>query len=275
MTHQENAQQMTDGVHLYTQSWLPGGEPRAVVLLVHGLGEHSGRYQHVAGFFTHCDYAVASFDLRGHGRSGGIRGDGVSFDRIGQDIEEMESEVQRRFPGLPHFIYGHSLGGALALYYGFRCRPAAAGFIVSAPGLATAKPVPASTLIVGRILSRLIPTMQMNNGLDRSGLSRDPAIVDRYNADPLVHPKISARFGIDLIEKGKWMLAQSAFPHPLLLLQGSADRLIDAEANRRFGQRLQGDVTLKVFAGFYHELHNEREQAEVLETILQWMEAHL
>ncbi len=273
MIQKEDFWKAPDGTQRYTQTWLPDETPKAAVLIVHGLGEHSGRWAHVAEFFTAHDYAVMSFDLRGHGKSEGVRGDAVSFDQVCAEIDEMAHKMKVSFPKLPLFIYGHSLGGALALYYGFRTHPAVAGIVASAPGLAAAKPIPRSTEILGQVMKRLAPTFQIENGLDLSGLSRDEEVIRKYKADPLVHTKISARFGIDLIEKGKWILAQDTFPVPLLLIQGSADRVVSPAPNLAFAKRLKGDVTLRVFEGFYHEPHNEPEQKQVLQTIVDWMEA--
>ncbi len=274
MIHEEGFWKAPDGTQRYTQTWLPNEAPIAVILLIHGLGEHSGRYKHVARFFTDHGYAMATFDLRGHGKSEGVRGDAVSFDQVSAEIGEFTEQFGARFPKLPLFIYGHSLGGALALYFGICNKPKVSGIVASAPGLARAKPVPQSTIVLGRILARIAPSFQIDNGLDLSGLSRDDEVIRVYKADPLVHTKISARFGMDLIEKCKWLQSQESFSVPLLLIQGSADRVIDPAANQAFARKLQGDVTLKVFEGFYHESHNEPEQQQVLQTVLDWMEHH-
>ncbi len=173
MTYQEEFWQAPNGTLRYMQTWYPEKEPTGVILIVHGLGEHSGRWAHVAAFFNSHGYVVRSFDLQGHGKSEGVRGDTVSFEQTRGEIEEMVSQLKEGFANLPLFVYGHSLGGALVLHYGINSLPAVTGMVASAPGLATAKPVPRSTEILGRVMARLAPIFQIENGLDLSGLSRD------------------------------------------------------------------------------------------------------
>ncbi len=272
MIQEEDFWKAPDGTQRYSKTWLPDEAPHAVIQLVHGLGEHLGRYEHVARFFTDRGYAISAFDLRGHGKSEGVRGDVTSFDEAVQEIDARVAAAKERFAGLPLFVYGHSLGGALVLYYGIQCRPAVKGIVASAPGLATANPPSRMTVMLARIMSKIAPTMQVDNGLDATMVSRDKEVVRKYQTDPLVHPKISARFGLDFIEKGSWIQAQGSFPVPLLVIQGGDDHIVSPEVNGEFAKRLNGDVTLKVFEGLYHEPHNEPEQLEVLQTILDWME---
>ncbi len=277
MKHQEFFWQTDDDIKIYAQEWKPEGETRAVVALVHGLGEHSGRYQHVAEFLGQSGFAVLSFDLRGHGQSGGVRGHAASYDAIMDDIRRLTQEAARRYPNKPCFLYGHSLGGNLVLYYTLSRRPAGLyGVISSSPGLATAAPVPDWKMFFGRLMYRLYPSAQMDNGLDRSGLSRDPQVIAAYNADPLVHGKISARLAMDLIDGGQWILQHaSEFPLALLVMQGSADRLVDPHATVEFADQTPGDLTFRLWEGFYHELHNEPEKVKVLGYVTDWLNAHV
>ncbi len=272
MVHEEDFWKAPDGTQRYVQTWLPEESPKAAIQFVHGLGEHMGRYEHMAQFFTDHGYAMTGFDLRGHGKSEGVRGDATSFDTACKEIEARVAAAKGRFAGLPLFVYGHSLGGALVLYYGLRSNPAVDGIVASAPGLATTKPVSGATILLARVLRKLAPSMQINNGLEVAAISRDEEVVHKYQTDPLVHPKIAARFGADLIEKGQWIQTQDSFPVPLLLIQGGADRIVNPQINREFAKRLKGDVTLKVFDGLYHEPHNEPEQLEVFQTVLDWMD---
>jgi alpha-beta hydrolase superfamily lysophospholipase len=269
-THAESSWKTPDGAQLYCQEWLPGGEVKAAVVLVHGLGEHSSRYQHVADFLNSAGYAVTAFDLRGHGRSTGVRGD-CSYDQTADDIQHFLDQASARFADLPLFLYGHSLGGALVLYYGLTHNPKLTGIIATSPGLIPAQD-PGAKRTIAKIMARLLPSMTMNNDLDVTGLSHIPAVSEKYLADPLVHPKISIRLGNDLLSKGEWMLQQTSFPVPLLLLQGSEDRLVNPAGARRFAENVKGATTFHLYPGLYHELHNEAEQREVLQTILDWME---
>ncbi len=267
------------GLNLYCRDWIPEDQaPKAVISLIHGLGDHSGRFTHVAKFFTDCRIAVTALDLPGHGRSEGKRGHFESYDAIMQDIQSLLQNTSNKYPGLPIFLYGHSLGGALVLYFGYTQKAALQGLIVTSPGLSPAAPVPPVKMTLGKIFSGLMPSFAMDNGLDVSGLSHDPLVVERYRNDPLVHPFISARLGMDLISNGEWMLTRNSslpFPYPLLLMQGDQDRLVDPQKNITFGQQLSGDVTLKIWQAMYHELHNEPAQAEVFHFIHNWVEQRL
>jgi alpha-beta hydrolase superfamily lysophospholipase len=273
--HVEGKWQSADGTQRYAQWWLPDGEPQASVVIVHGLGEHSQRYQHVAEFFNQHGIALLAYDLRGHGRSEGTRGDVTSFDAASQDVTQALEQAQRIAPGAPQFIYGHSLGGALSLYYLFNCKPQITGMVVTAPGLSTEEPVPAWKMTLGKILAKISPSTPMDNGLDFDSLCSDPVIVERYRTDPLVHPKITAGFGVDLINQGEWIRGMKHSPLPLLIMQGTGDHVIAAQTNIAFAENLEGNVTLKVWKDFCHELHNEPQWQEVLNYVMGWMHAQM
>lgn len=271
MIQSEFSWQSQDGLQFFGQEWRPEGGARAVVALIHGLGEHSGRYQHVADYFTGRGLGVVALDHRGHGRTGGKRGHG-SYDAILDDIQHLIQEAKKRYPGLPVILYGHSLGGALVLYYALKRKPQLAGVISTAPGLIPAN-ASGGQIALAKIMSAIAPGFQINNGLDVTGLSHDPETARAYTADPLVHPKISARLGLDLMQNGQWVIEHaSEFPLPLLLLQGSADRLVNPAGARQFAAGLAGKVTYKVYDGWYHELHNEVEKETVLADMVAWID---
>jgi acylglycerol lipase len=272
MIHHEGDWKTQEGVKIYWQEWKPDNViPCGVVLLVHGLGEHSGRYTHVAEAFTRSGYVLIGFDQRGHGRSDGVRGD-ETIAASSQDIKHFLEEIGKRYPHLPVILYGHSLGGLLVLKYTLEFQPKIKGVISTAPPLSAEKGVSSTTILMAKVMSRLAPKMQINNGLDRTGLSRIPEVVEKYNSDPLVHGKISARFGLQLMQAGKWVRDHSEFPLPLLLIAGSADRVVDPEAIQQFGSTLKGDITLQMLDGFYHEVHNEPEQKQVIQSMIYWID---
>jgi alpha-beta hydrolase superfamily lysophospholipase len=273
MPHQEFFWQSTDDLKLFGQIWEPDRKPKAMVVLVHGLGEHSGRYQHVAEFLNQQDYIMAGFDLRGHGRSEGMRGHAPSYRAIMDDIEHFIQEVKKRYPQLPCFLYGHSLGGNLVLFYELDRHPNINGIIVTSPGLGTAYPVPKAKLFFGKILYYLWPSLQMNNGLDPKALSHDPEIEKAYTHDPLVHHKISASLGLDLINNGEWIISHaSEFNLPLLLMQGSADRIVNPEKTCLFAEKVPADlITFKYLENYRHELHNDEGKEEVFKYMLSWL----
>ena len=265
MNHIEFTRQSPDKLQFYFQGWEPEASLRAVVCLVHGLGEHTGRYAHVAAALNEAGYAVLGFDLRGHGKSEGLRGHTPTYDALMDDIGRLLDEAAQRYPGKPQFIYGHSLGGNLVLNYALRRKPQTRRGHLHQPGHPCGQPLPATQLTLAKVMNRLQPTMQMPNGLTLDGLARDPEVIRAYKSDPLVHNKISVRLAVEMLQAGEWALAHAAeFPLPLLLVHGSADQLTSAAATQEFAGKVRGDCTLKIWDGFYHETHNEPEKAEVL-----------
>jgi alpha-beta hydrolase superfamily lysophospholipase len=245
-----------------------------VICLVHGLGEHGGRYAHVAAFLNQAGYAQLALDLRGHGRSEGPRGHTPSCEALMQDIDRFLEETAERYPTLPRFLYGHSLGSTLVIEYVLRRRPQLSGVIATGTAFRLAFEPPAWKLALAKVLYALRPTLAMSNELDRQGLSRDPAVVRAYNEDPLVHDRVSARLAMDMFQSGLWCLEHAAdFPLPLLLMHGSDDRLTSPQASREFATQAGDCCTLRIWDGFYHEIHNEPEQRQVLEYLLEWLEA--
>jgi alpha-beta hydrolase superfamily lysophospholipase len=241
---------------------------------VHGLGEHSGRYGHVSEAFGQAGYVTLAYDQRGHGKTPGQRGYGPSFEAFMDDIARLLEEAALQYPTRPCFLYGHSLGGNFVINFVLRRKPQLAGVIATAPALKPAFDPPVLKVAVGKIMAVLWPAFSMPNGLDLQGLSRDPEVIRLYTSDPLVHDRISARLGIDLLRTGKWALDHAAeFPLPLLLLHGSADRLTSVQASREFALKAGEYCTLKIWEGFYHEVHNEPEKKQVLTCIIEWMNA--
>jgi alpha-beta hydrolase superfamily lysophospholipase len=276
MQHIEFVQQAPDGTSFYFQGWQPDAPPRAIVCLVHGLGEHSGRYAHVASALDEAGYALLGFDLRGHGKSGGPRGHTPSYEALMADIGHLLDEAAKRYPSTAQFLYGHSLGGNLVLNYALRRKPQITGVIATSPAIRTATPPPSSQLTLAKIMNRIRPGMQMANGLALDGLARDPEVIRAYTNDPLVHNKISVRLALEMLQAGEWALAHAAeFPLPLLLAHGSADQLTSAPASAEFARKVPGDCTFKLWEGFYHETHNEPEKAEVLAFMIDWLQKQM
>lgn len=274
MKHSEFKLITSDGVNLYGQRWEPGGNPVGIVCLVHGLGEHSGRYEHLAQFLTDNGYALQGFDLRGHGRSDGKRGDIPGYEALLDDIDLSLANAKRHWPGLPVFLYGHSLGGNLVLNYALRRKPELAGVISTSPWLELAAKVPAWKLAAGRLLNRLWPSLTLSNGLNTKALCRDAEVVRLYEQDPLVHDQISARMTFALMEAADWALEHAAgLDLPLLLMHGSADRITSAAGSARFARAAGDKVHFKEWQGGYHEVHNDPPlQQQYFTYLLDWME---
>jgi acylglycerol lipase len=269
-----------DGITFFMQGWEPGGKiPKAVVGLVHGIGEHSGRYAHVGAALTEAGYALVSFDLRGHGKSGGARGHFPSLDAVMQDIRQFLVQVAQRYPEIPQFIYGHSLGGLLALAYSIQFSAGLNGVIVSAPALRSALQAQKAKIAIVNILGSLLPALTLNSGLDVSTTSRDVDVVKKYNDDPLTHDKASLGFGKSALQAIDLCFARAGeFSLPLLVMHGTADILNYPSGSVDFAKLAKEsnpDVTLKLWDGLYHELHNEPEKAEVFTFVIEWLDAHL
>ena len=277
MEHWEFAGSTGDGLRLFGQGWRPAGEPLGVACFVHGIGKHSGRWGHVGAALAEAGFASLAYDLRGHGRSAGQRGHTPSYEALLDDIARLLAEVGARFPGLPAFLYGHSLGGNLVLNYALRRGPMAptpAGIIATDPWLRLAFAPPAWKVALGRAVNSLWPSFTMANGLELSALSREPGVEQAYRRDPLVHDRVTARLYVGYADAGEWALAHAAkLAIPTLLMHGGADRLSSLAASRQFAAAAGASCALKVWDGLYHEIHNEPEREQVLAHLVTWLKA--
>lgn len=274
----ESEFQAQDGQVLYVRGWEPDGKPKGVVLLVHGLGDHSGRFAHVGAAFTRAGYALIGFDLRGHGRTAGPRGYAPSFKAIIQDIGSFFDFARARYSAaVPYFQYGHSLGGLLTVAYHLYAKPDVAGVMVSAPAFASPLVEQKGKVMMVKVLSSLLPKMIIDTGLDANTISRDPKVVQAYTADPLVHEKTSLSFGKAGLDAIDFAFKRAGeFQAPFLIMHGTSDRLTYPRGSQDFIRRVSSkDATFKPWEGLYHEIHNEPEQAQVIQTMIDWMDAHL
>lgn len=277
MKHQKLTWKTYDGLDIFAQYWEPTVlQPKAVVCLVHGLGEHSSRYAHVAEAFEREGFVLFTSDLRGHGRSRGPRGHISSIEDFMMDIDVLLEQAGARFAGLPLFLYGHSLGGIQVLHYGLLRKPKVKGVIATGPGLHTALEKQALKVAVAKVLGTLMPGVSLASGLDPKSISRDEKVVRAYINDPLVHDKISLGFGKIMLGVNHWTLRHAGdFPLPLLLMHGEKDVLAFPSSSIEFAAPLKGNCTLVLWEGAYHEIHNEPEQVEVFKTMTQWMNDRL
>jgi len=267
--------QTRDGLDAYARGWTIE-KPRAVVCLVHGLGEHVKRYEHVGQAFNEAGFALQGFDLRGHGRSGGPRGHTPSYESLLNDIGDFVADAQKRYPGLPLFIYGHSMGGNLAANYVLRTPQGLQGAIITGPWLRLAFEPPALQLSLAKMMNTLVPAFSQASGLQQTAISRDPAVVQTYAADPLVHDKISARLFMVIYQSGLWALEHAAdLKIPMLLMHGSADRITSAQASQEFAAAAGSLVTFRTWQDGYHEIHNDPEKAQVIQSMVDWLNGHL
>jgi len=266
-----------DNLDIFAQAWEPvTAQPKAVACLVHGLGEHTSRYAHVAEAFGRQGIVLFGADLRGHGRSGGARGHISSIDDFMKDIDVSLVQARQRYPDLPIILYGHSLGGIQVLYYGLTRKPNIKGVIATSSGLHTALEKQHLKIMMAKVLGALMPNTPIASGLDSASISRDEKVVQAYNNDPLVHDKITLGFGRIMTGITGWVLAHAGeFSLPLLLLHGNADVLAFPSSSTEVAAALKEKCTLVLWDDAYHELHNEPEKEEVFKTMTQWMNARL
>jgi alpha-beta hydrolase superfamily lysophospholipase len=261
-----------DGLDMYARCWAPAGTPKAAIMLVHGHGEHVARYDHVAAALTEKGYAMLGFDLRGHGKSAGPRGYTPSYDALMDDIASFSEQAKQRYAGLPLFLYGHSMGGNLVLNYVLRRKPDLRGVIATGVWLKLAFDIKPAQVTLMKMMNIVAPGFSQHSPVDAEELSHDQAVVKAYQNDPLVHDIISARLFLSIYESGLWAIDHAAeFSLPLLLMHGGADPIISVQGSQEFAQKAGNKVTLKVWDGLYHEIHNELEKAEVFNTMLDWL----
>jgi len=262
----------TDGFRLFYQSWLPEN-PREVMVVAHGLGEHSGRYGNLVDYFVPRGYGIFAADHRGHGRSSGIRGHVGSFLEYRDDLAAFVRKVVRETQREKVILVGHSLGGLIATGYGLRYPETLLCLVLSSPALRTHKPPPRIKANLGKVLAHVAPKLLMRNEIDPSHISRDQGVVKAYLEDPLVHDRVSPRFFVEFLKETERVFQDAAWLSvPLLLLQAGDDRLVSATASREFFDRAGSkDKELKVYPGHYHELFNEPEKEQVFGDMMSWL----
>jgi alpha-beta hydrolase superfamily lysophospholipase len=265
----------SDGDNLAVQDWHlpPGRQPRASVLVVHGLGEHAGRYDPLAQRLNAWGFAVRSYDQYGHGESGGVRGALPQPARLVEDLCDLADSMQRRHPGAPLVVLGHSMGGLVAASLVARglCRVDA--LVLSSPALATR--LNAVQKLLMAVVPRLAPNLTVGNGLDPDFLTHDTEVVAAYRADPLVHDRISGRLARFIQDEAVPVLAQA--PHwnvPTLLMYAGDDHIVDPAGSREFARLAPPAVVAsRCFDGMWHEIFHEVDAEPVFDCLKQWLDA--
>jgi acylglycerol lipase len=253
----------------------PGEKTRAVIILIHGLGEHIQRYSYWADLFKKEGIGFAGVDLPGHGRSDGTRGNIKNYAQLEEMIDILLDSCKNTFPGVPVFLYGHSLGGGIVLDYLLRRNPKVKGAIVTSPFLRLAFEPPAIKLLLASVMKNLVPGLIQPSGLNADHLSHDKSVVEKYKNDPLVHGKISVSLFNASMEAAKYSLAHaSELKIPILMLHGSDDLILSPEGSREFAAKTDM-AEFKIWDGGYHELHNEPFKNEVFAYIMKWLNKNL
>lgn len=260
---------------LHAQRWTPPNAPAGQVGLIHGLGEHAGRYQAVAERLVEAGYQVLAIDQRGHGQTPGQRGHVARYEHLLDDVDAVIGQLRQDDPDVPVFLYGHSLGGGVVLNHALRRGRGVAGVIASSPLLRTTVPPPAWKVHVGKALSRVWPTFPFVAGIDPAGRSHDPQVAVEYAADPLTHDRVSARLAVEMLQAGRWALEHAAdLSVPTRLLHGDADPITCHKASTDFAATAGASCDLKLWPGKLHELHWEDNRDEVLDDVVDWLHRH-
>lgn len=278
LKHQESWVETSDGVRLYAQWWKPSGAPKAIVCLVHGGCEHSGRYAHLANLLASSGYLVGAIDLRGHGRSPGRRVFIRRFDEYLTDVRSLLSQAAREAPGKPVFLLGHSLGGLIATLFVIAERPAIAGLVLSGAFLEFGQGISKPAIKLARIMGRLLPTLTITKALDTTAVSRNPDVVNAYAKDPLVHHGgIPLGTGAAVIKAVTEVDARMAEVRvPLLIFHGTSDRLAAVDGSKRLYSRASSaDKTLRLCEGLFHEVFNEPERETLLDELVKWLDGRM
>jgi acylglycerol lipase len=273
--HEQGAFDGARGLRLYWQGWRPAGPPTGLLLICHGLGEHSGRYRSVVDALLPDGWAVYGFDLRGHGRSIGRRAHLQDYRDWLADLDAFRRLAAARHPGRPVYLLGHSMGGQIALAHALDRPAGLAGLVLSAPALASRAVPRAAVPVLGR-LARLAPTLRPA-GIDPTKISKDAAVVADYRADPLVHhgnPTVALSAAVirqfDVLPERARELRL-----PVLLQHGLLDELTDPAGSRRLAAACGSpDLTVRWYEGLWHEIYHEPEREGPLADLRDWLAAH-
>jgi len=277
MKHTQGFFTTDDSLKLYTQSWSPDSTAKYNLIVIHGIGEHCGRYAEFAAYFVPHDFAIHTYDLRGHGKSPGQRGHIDSWRQYREDVRAFVDNVHNAAPTIPIILLGHSLGGLTVLDYGLHHTAHLCGIVSSAPALKQGEGVSAFTITMARLISPLLPRLALNTSLDVNALSRDPAIVQAYQDDPLTHGLATPRLGAEMtrtmirtqVRADEWQADL-----PLLIVHGTADTICPPEGSARFFANVSArDKTRHVYTGYFHEIFNDIGREQVLADVLAWLTA--
>jgi alpha-beta hydrolase superfamily lysophospholipase len=279
MHHSAGTITNTKNINLYYQSWCPEGVVKGILAIVHGLGGHSGMYLNMVKQLIPNNFAVYGIDLRGNGKSSGQRAYINSWDEYREDVGAFLEVVKSQNPGIPCFLFGHSMGGLTVLDYILRCPEAAKslkGVIAFTPALGESG-VPRTRIILGRILSRIYPRFSLSVGMDLSLASRNPEAIATYLQDTLRHTQGTARLSTEFFATLAWVQAHAADLHiPFLMMLAGADKVTLPEGGRVFFQKVNfEDKELREYPERYHNMHDDFDSDEVLADLTNWLQRHL
>lgn len=260
-----------DGLTLAGKIWRPEGQPKKIICLVHGHGEHIGRYEHFAAHFVECGIAIFAVDLRGHGKSEGKRGHAPSYDLLMSDVEELIKAARVEYNDTPIILYGHSMGGNLVagfiLQNNMKELEAA---VLSSPWLTLAFDPPSAQVKLAKLVRKVLPSLTQHGKLDAQLLSKDPEVIKAYQDDPLVHDLVSPSLFLSIIKGGEDALRKAnELKLRTLVMHGDDDKITSADSSRSFAD--DAGAEYKLWKGLKHEPHSEPEQKEVLTYVSDWI----
>ena len=263
----------SDGINLFVRDYSVENS-NIVLLFIHGLGEHSGRYLNYIQEFNNHNISIFTIDTRGHGKSEGMRGHSPSYEKLMSDIHVFVNHVKDIAPNQKYILYGHSMGGNLVINYSIKNDKNINGIIASSPAIKPAIQPIKIKIILAKLFQKIIPNIRLNNGLDINGISKDPKVIEDYKNDPLNHDRLSIQLGLDLISSGNYALNNSyKITVPMLVFHGKKDRLTSYEASEKLVSNSKSKVKFIGFKNAYHEIHNDTEQEELLTNIFNWIKS--
>ena len=275
MIHNEFSVKTDDNLSLFGQYWKPENETIAVINLIHGIGEHSTRYTSMAEYYTEKGIAIYAIDYRGHGKSEGKQGHTPSYEHLMKDVDLLLNYSKKDNKCEKQFIYGHSLGGNIVINYILRRKPNITGLIASSPWLKLGFEPPKIQVKLANIVKNIFPGLSQKTGFHKEDLSKNLKNIELYENDDLVHGKITVKMFIEAYDAAQWALNNaSEMPIPFLLMHGSEDKMTSPEGSKIFASK-NNKTNLKIWEGSYHEIHNEENNIDVYNYVIDWVKSKI
>ena len=264
----------SDGINLFIRNYSLQNSNK-VILIIHGLGEHSGRYLKLIQDFNDKNISVFTIDIRGHGKSEGKRGHSPFYKQLMSDIQCFIKHVTNEIPNQKYFLYGHSLGGNLVINYSFQKNKKIDGIIATSPCIKLAIEPSKIKLFMGKLFQKLIPSLRLSNGIKISRISRNSEVIKNYINDPLNHNQVSVQLSLDIISSGIYALENSQYiTVPMLVFHGKNDKLTSYSASKKLVENSGTNIKFIGLNEAYHEIHNEPEKEELLSNICNWIDSN-
>lgn len=271
LNHTSYSISSSDGIKLFIRDYSLQNSNK-VILIIHGLGEHSGRYLKLIQDFNDKNISVFTIDIRGHGKSEGKRGHSPFYQQLMNDIQCFIEHVTKKIPDQKYFLYGHSFGGNLVINYSFQENKKINGIIATSPLIKPSIAPSRIVLFMGKLFKKIVPSLILSNGININGISRNMQVINDYRNDPLIHNKVSVQLGLDIISSGIYALENSQYiTVPMIVFHGKNDGLTSYSASQKLVQNSGPNIKFIGFDDAYHEIHNEPEKVELLRNIFNWI----